>query len=308
VSDRGDFFESASKSATAPKSLPTRGDFFAGNLMVDDDTATVDNRRGFKGGLYEKIGDTLLNAPETIATAFNRGVADLAGLPMTVSTQASNLLGAGYGTGMSMLTGKPAGEYFMPDEPGDVPGTGDWFAQQLDSTPLGNVTQLPHPEDPGSRLLYSAAAGIPSAIVGGGPRVPMALSSAAGGTASAITAEAGGDPAMQATAAMLAGRFAVPSPQMSPLERMRPDAEPVPTAKPTTQELLNQSASKQSMGAAGALSICRSSRHELKQAVEKAVQKTGGAVNPEVWRASASRLAPGQGQSVRRARSSVIRA
>lgn len=53
-------------------------------------------------------------------------------------------------------------------------------------------------------------------------------------------------------------------------------------AEPTPQDLLNAHASKQSMGAAGASVDLQKLSPDLRGAVERAVQKTGGAVNPEV--------------------------
>lgn len=54
-----------------------------------------------------------------------------------------------------------------------------------------------------------------------------------------------------------------------------------PKASVSTQELLNKNASSQSMGAAGAAVDINTISPELRGAVEQAVRKTGGAVNPE---------------------------
>lgn len=272
---RTDFFDSGAKNAKAP---PSRDDFFAGNLK-DEDVTPATGRPGFRTGIYEKVGDSLLHAPGAIASGFNRGVASTAGLFADTAQSAVDLLGAGYSSVRSAITGEDPNDLYQVPDRSKLPLTGDWFAQQLDSTPMGPVTQLPNPEDPAARVLYGAAAGVPGAVVGGGGAAP-AIAGAAGGGAGAIAAEAGLDPAAQAAASMLAGAGAAKLSTRAP-------RVVAPTEKPSepidqTQAKLNAAASKQSMGAAGAAVDLQKLSPTLRTAVTKAVQKTGGAVNPEV--------------------------
>lgn len=274
---RTDFFSSSAK--TAPP--PSRDDFFAGKL----DTSEPKKPPNFSApyAYFDPevrraagVKDSDVTPLQEIPSGFNRGVMALAGIPMDAATDASNLLGAGYGTGASLLTGKPAGEFFTPDEKQDVPFTGDWFSQKLDalttSLGMGPVTQPIRPDDPAHRLIFNTAAGIPSGLAGGGGSVAPTI---AGSFAGAAAGELGADPATQATVSLLASHGAS--------KLMTPDAPSMvrEEKQESAQEKLNKAASSQSMGAAGAAVDLQKLSPALRAEVEKAVVKTGGAVNEQ---------------------------
>lgn len=280
MSERGDFFASGSE---AKKPAKGRADFFSGNFDIDEDTpespaveakksdpaAAFSQPYGYfspevqkvvapermESGIGQGAGQFVsdlaadpMAAIRAIPTGINRGVTDLAGLPMDTATAATNLLGSGYGTAMQLATDRPGSEFFQPIDPSTVAGGSDWFASALDSSPLGNATQLQDPQNSAARLVYGGARGVPGAATG-----RQALAGAAGGGAGTIASELGADPATQAVASTLGGHSSG-----------------------------HVDAGHKSAGAAGAAVDLTKLSPELKGAVEQAVQQTGGAVNPEV--------------------------
>jgi hypothetical protein len=278
VSDaRTEFFSSSAK--TAPPS--TRDDFFAGKYQPKTpEKSNVDYSKPyayFTADAQRELGnDGSGTSPlEEVAPGFNQGVAHLLGLPVTALLNASNLASAGMGYVESKLTGSAPSHLFDPVDPASVPLTGAWNEQLLNSSPMGDVTSVRNPDSAVARVVHEAAAGVPGGLVGGGPLTPGVAAGAAGGAGSAIAGELGADPATQATVSLLSGAAGAAAAD-------RVAAAPPPKAKPTAQELLNEKASGQSMGAAGAAVDLQKLSPDLKVAVEKAVQQTGGAVNPDV--------------------------
>lgn len=154
--------------------------------------------------------DDPMGTIKAIPSGFNRGVAGLAGLPVDTVTSAVDLLGMAYGAGRSLArkgTLADADEFYTPIDRSRQFGTGENLAGLLDrgSIAIGGspVTQNTAPNNPAARLVYAGAAGIPGAVSG-----RMALAGGAGGAASQVVAEAGGDPAAQAAAGLIGGRVA----------------------------------------------------------------------------------------------------
>lgn len=279
---RTDFFAAGAAKAKAP---PSRDDFFAGKVDVEPKKSTVDYSQPYAYFTPEvqsnlKNDGSLVRELAETAPGFNRGVASLLGLPMDTATSATDLLGAGYGLAAEAVTGKPASEFFEPYDRSQVAGTGEWIANLMDSSPMGPITQMFNPDDAGARIVYGAAQGVAPSLVGGGPKAPVLAAGVAGSAASAIAGEAGADPATQAALSLGVGALTGLSPRAAPGEPVQ--RAPQKPAKPTAQELLNKNASTQSMGAAGAAVDLQKLSPSLRTAVEKAVQETGGAVNPEV--------------------------
>jgi hypothetical protein len=282
VSDaRTDFFAAGSKDAPA-KAAKTRDDFFAGNFDIDEDTPEAPKKEAPKRDVYSQpygyfdpqvqrvvapermessagqgagrvlsdLAEDPMAAIRAVPAGVNRGVTDLAGLPMDTATAASNLLGMGYGTAASMATGRPAGEFFEPTDPASVAGGSEWFSQALDQALPSPATKLQDPNNAAARLVYGAARGVPGSMTG-----RAALGGAAGGEAATVAGELGADPATQAAASILGGHGAAPG---------------------------HVDAGHKSAGAAGAAVDLQRLSPDLRTAVEKAVQQTGGAVNPDV--------------------------
>lgn len=277
---RTDFFASGTESKKPP---PSRDDFFSGDVDVSEPKKPVNFSAPyayFDPGVRRATGikDEDVTPLQEIPAGFNRGTMELLGIPMNTATDATNLLGATYGVAASKVTGSPAGEFFTPYAKGDVPLTGEWFSQKLDaltsSMGFGPVTQPINPGAPGHSLLYNIGAAAPGSMIGGQGAVGPSM---VGDVAGALVGEAGADPATQAVASLLGGYSAsrlMDSP-MAP-SRAREVAEETP------QQKLDRAASSQSMGAAGASVDLQKLSPDLRVAVEKAVQQTGGAVNPEV--------------------------
>jgi hypothetical protein len=204
-----------------------------------------------------------------IPGGFNQGVAHLLGTPMSALADLGNLSSAGMGWVQSKITGEAPSPIFNPVDKASIPFTGDWNERMLNASPLGDVTSVRNPDSATARVIHQTAAGVPGGLVGGGPGI---VSGSAGGAGGAIAGELGADPATQSVVSLLSGAAggAVAD---------RASAPPAP--KPSAQDLLNEQASKQSMGAAGSAVDLQKLSPELKSAVEDAVQKTGGAVNPE---------------------------
>jgi hypothetical protein len=287
VSDaRTDFFASGAKTAPA-KAAKSRDDFFAGNFDIEADTPepvkkdeqpsssfaqpysyfTPEVQRlvapeRMESGVGQGAGRVISDLAEdpmaairAVPAGINRGVTDIAGLPMDTATAGANLLGMGYGTAASLATGKPAGEFFEPTDPGTVAGGSEWFSQKLDALTGalggGAATQLEDPNNAAARLAYGAARGAPGSMTG-----RAAFAGAAGSEAATIAGELGADPATQAAASILGGHAgAAPG---------------------------HVDAGHKSAGAAGAAVDLQKLSPDLRAAVEKAVQQTGGAVNPDV--------------------------
>lgn len=278
------FFASGSEKTKDKKKEVTSDDFFSGNLNLDDlpdkneVTKTADKPHG-KGYVSPESIKAMRDADivsdiKNIPAGFNRGVVNLAGLAADTAQNVVDLGGAGYSTARSLLTGEDPNELYQVPDRATLPGTSDWIAQKLNGTPLGNLTQ-PTSDTGIGRVLYGGASGVPGGLVGGpGGVVP----SVAGGAAGAAGAELGLDPSAQAALSIVAGAGAA---RASHPEAITKPAEPVRPIDPT-QAKLNAAASKQSMGAAGAAVDLKSLSPELQDAVTKAVQKTGGAVNPDV--------------------------
>jgi hypothetical protein len=272
VSDaRTDFFSSAAKASKAA----SRDDFFAGNYSPPEEKPAADYSKPyayFTPEVQREVGNDGTGARpiEEIPGGFNQGVAHLLGLPVTALVNAGNLASAGMGYVQSKITGEAPSHIFDPVDPASVPLTGAWNEQLLNSTPMGDVTSVRNPDSAVARVVHAAASGIPSGLVGGAPSAPAVLSGVAGAGAAGISSELGADPATQSVVSLLAGAAAAKVP-----------AAKAPTPPKSTQEKLNEAASKQSMGAAGAAVDLQKMSPDLRAAVEKAVQQTGGAVNPD---------------------------
>jgi hypothetical protein len=258
VSDaRTAFFESEA----APKAKASRDDFFAGTYEPKVAEKKASAGRGGSAPSEATLGrmrnnpateavDSLIADPmasiRAIPTSINRGVVDILGMPMDALTAGGNLASAGLGWMQSKITGEAPSSIFNPVDPASVPGTGEWNAQMLDSSPMGPVTQLQDPENAAARLVYGAGRAIPGAMTG-----RQMLSGATGGGAATVAAESGADPATQAVVGAIAGRDTP------------------------------QSGHKSAGAAAAAVDMERLSP-ELRAGVARAVQQTGGAINPEV--------------------------
>lgn len=142
---------------------------------------------------------------QAIPTGFNKGVAMLAGLPVDTAANVLDLAKAGAGYVQSKVTGNAPSPMFSPSDRSQVVGSGEWIASQM-NRPVGNLTELPRPDDAPSRLIYGAASGIPGGLTGGGASVvrPM-LAGGASGLAAEGSAELGADPGSQALIALATG-------------------------------------------------------------------------------------------------------
>lgn len=143
-----------------------------------------------------------------IPAGFNRGLLNTLGLPMQTLTNLGNLGSAGLGYLHSKITGQPAPEsIYAPVDPANVPLTGDWLNRIANSTPAGNVSDIPRPDDVASRHLFAAGQGASAvAVPGSGVRIlPTLASGVAGAEASQVAAESGADPATQAVAGLVGG-------------------------------------------------------------------------------------------------------
>lgn len=139
------------------------------------------------------------------AAGVNRGFANLAGLPADTAANIIDLLGAGYGTVASLVTGKRPDEFYQLYDRSQLPGTGENIAGLLDkgSEALGQlpVTQNPRPDNPAARLAFTVGQSIPGAAT-----VRGLASNASAGAAQNVVAEAGGDEAAQIAASIAGGR------------------------------------------------------------------------------------------------------
>jgi hypothetical protein len=240
----------------------------------------------FTFGKRGEVAETMKTRAQAIPTGINTGAAYLAGMPMDALVGASNLASAGMGYMQSKITGKAPSQFFDPVDPSKVPLTGAFNKDVLNSTPMGNVTDLPANADPLSRIIHSTAAGIPGGLVGGGPLNPNVMSGAAGGAAGGLAGVLGADPATQATMSLLGGvaggRLATQPQQTLPPRLPQNPYAATPPPAPDPRSLLNRAYEGQSMGAAAAAPDMDALSPELRQVVLSAINKKGvGSINKD---------------------------
>jgi predicted phage tail protein len=141
-----------------------------------------------------------------VPAGFNAGVLNTIGLPGTALVNAGNLASAGLGYMHSKVTGEaPPENIYAPVDPARVPLTGAWLNRIFNSTPAGNVSEIPRPDDKASRFLYAVGSGGTAALnpAGGARMLPNLVSGVAGAGASQVAAESGADPGTQAAAGLI---------------------------------------------------------------------------------------------------------
>lgn len=155
----------------------------------------------------EGLRDDPVGTLQAGAAGFNRGVANLAGLPVDTVANVVDLGGMAYGAVRQAMTGRPGDEFYTPIDRSRQFGSGEFNANALDAGSRlfggGQVTQNPAPNNPAARLAYGVGQAVPGAATGRQLAV-----NAGGGVASTAVAEAGGDPAAQAAAGLLGNRAA----------------------------------------------------------------------------------------------------
>jgi len=144
--------------------------------------------------------------PNVVVSGANRGLMNLAGLPMETVRNLANLGIAGYGSAMN-LAGRP--DLAPPTlGPTDVPGTPAWMQQKAEQLVPGSTTygQQAHPYL--SKAAEYAAGGLAVGPASGASAVRSALygaASGAGAEAGGQTAEAVGAPEYRQVAELLGG-------------------------------------------------------------------------------------------------------
>lgn len=259
MSERGDFFESASKSAKKDKPPPTRADFFSGADI--DPAQKVSRTEAEKKALLEKYPDPFKKATDVADAIYQMGssvlatpIAGLAGM----GTAATNALG---------ITDTPAADVIEKVS--------------------GALTYQPHTEEG-----RDVASNIASPDVN-----PLAVPGALGADWADTATEHGAPPWLatairtgpDALVAALGLRGALSRRAVSPGEApSAPISEPTnayaraPDGAPLdAQAALNKSASGQSMGAAGAAVDLKTLSQKLRANVEKAVADMGGNLSEE---------------------------
>lgn len=192
--------DEAAPSAAAQPARSTFSSPYGGYTAEVRNAGTPAERAQFGADMRGQVKDFAGSIP----AGFNRGVVALAGLPVDTVTNAVDLLGMAYGATRAGLSGRPADEFYTPQDRANTFGTGDNLSGYLDRavTAVGGspVTQNPN-DTPAGRIGYGVGASIPGAV---GAR--QVAGNIAGGGASSVVAESGGDPATQAMAGLLGGR------------------------------------------------------------------------------------------------------
>lgn len=131
---------------TAPgaSSLPT-GFQVERNPLDPEGTFNPDYVPPTMGGGNE-WSDVAKGALPAVASGFNRGVLDIAGIPMDAATDVANLIKAGAGYAASKVTGDAPPSWSLPSNKSDVIGTSEWLNKEA-AKPFGgsivNVTGDP---------------------------------------------------------------------------------------------------------------------------------------------------------------------
>ncbi len=252
---RTDFFGSASGAKTPP--APTRDDFFDGKVAAEKPKPTFVRGKGYMDA------EAIRRGGFNPATGFGEAA-------LQVGTGAGSAAAAGVIGGLNAAwnvspAARIAHHFGLPE---------------VDSADLIEGILQERTYQPRTASGQEVAGAVAS------PANPLNWPGVAGEAAGDFAIEHGA-PAEVALAlrmapdALAAGLGARSAPRSLAVERPAFEA-PRPQVPKTPQQILNESAAGQSMGAAGAAVDLQKLSPSLRSAVEKAVQETGGAVNPEV--------------------------
>ena len=101
------------------------------------------------------------------ASGVNSWVADVAGTPMNVATNASNLLKSGAESAY-LAVGKVPPTWLDPDKPENVPGTSEWIKRKTREAGAASVIDAPRPNGQDLSALHTVGEAVgPGAIAGG---------------------------------------------------------------------------------------------------------------------------------------------
>jgi hypothetical protein len=125
--------------------VPT-DDLPAGTAVPDDDLPAASGNSATyvpptMGGGNSWL-DVIKGAPQAIASGFNRGVLDVAGIPMDTATNVANLAKAGIGYTDSKLTGQEPPAWTLPSDPADVTGTSAWLNKWAAKPAGGSIVNV----------------------------------------------------------------------------------------------------------------------------------------------------------------------
>lgn len=161
--------------------------------------------------------ESVLDAPNAIASGFNRGVVRLAGLPVDTMANVIDLGKAAIGAPYTAITGKAAPDALQPVDRAEVIGSGDWLLKQAAKNKLTSASVNPHnPEYEGGYLQALGGA------MAGAASPSQAAKSIAGGLAGKVVGEQTGSVPLAIAASM--------SPGLAGSGRV----QPTPTAKSST--------------------------------------------------------------------------
>ncbi len=145
-----------------------------------------------------------LSRASAVPAGVNSTVLNTLGLPMTTLANAGNLASVGMGYLHSKITGEAPPALYNPADQADIPLTGAWLNRLFNSTPAGNVSENPNPQDKASRYLYAGGVGAGAALfpAQGARILPNLVAGVAGAEGQQIAAENGAGPATQAVAGL----------------------------------------------------------------------------------------------------------
>ena len=185
-------------------------DQFDGNNAFNQfDAPAQPSQQSNKATASSRIADTL-------GHGVNRGIANIAGLPVDTALNVWDLIKAGAGSVQGLVTGKAPSAMFDPADRSQYVGSGEWNANQLNKTNVTD-TRLSHPEDAISRYGYTAGTALPGALMAQPSTLPQAATAITQNVLPALaaqgTAEATKGTQYENSAPILASLLAQGAPQ-----------------------------------------------------------------------------------------------
>lgn len=101
--------------------------------------------------------ESMLDAPNAMASGFNRGLTRLAGLPVDTMANVLDLGRAAIGAPYTAITGRPVPAALQVTDRASVPGSGDWLLKQAGKNAVTSAAV--NPQNPAYEGGYAQAAG-----------------------------------------------------------------------------------------------------------------------------------------------------
>lgn len=156
-----------------------------------------------KAASSQKHEQSVIDAPNAVATGYSRGLVRLAGLPVDTVANVIDLGKAAIGVPYSAATGKAPPDWLVPEDRANVVGSSEYLLNKVRSNKLGRV--IVDPQNPAYEGGYLQAAGGGLSAVMAPNSAAQAVNQGALGVTSALSGKAVGDVTGSEALAITAG-------------------------------------------------------------------------------------------------------